>query len=64
MDVSNVRQSAEEEQLYRGVHAPMRKAVAEEPLVTEMPKVRRSGTAGCAGRGFQAHVTSCFWVCW
>ena len=30
----------EEEQLYRGVQAPHRKAVSEQPEVTEMPKVR------------------------
>ena len=40
VDGSNVRQAPEEEQLYRGVHAPMRKAVADEPTMTEMPKVR------------------------
>ena len=38
-----VRQIPEEEQLYRGVQAPQRKAVADEPeVVTEIPKVRRS----------------------
>ena len=48
MDGTNVRQAPEEEQLYRGVHAPMRKAVADEPEApTEMPKVRLKLLASC-----------------
>ena len=39
-DASAVRQIPEEEQLYRGVSAPQRKAVSEQAEVTEMPKVR------------------------
>ena len=39
-DATAVRQMPEEEQLYRGVQAPQRKAVSEAPEVTEMPKVR------------------------
>ena len=35
-----MRQIPEEEQLYRGVQAPQRKAVSEQEEVTEMPKVR------------------------
>ena len=35
-----MRQIPEEEQLYRGVQAPQRKAVSEQAEVTEMPKVR------------------------
>ena len=36
-----MRQIPEEEQLYRGVQAPQRKAVSDEPeVVTEIPKVR------------------------
>jgi hypothetical protein len=34
-----VRQAAEEDTLYRGVAAPSRVQVAEEPVVTEVPKV-------------------------
>lgn len=48
VDGTNVRQAPEEEQLYRGVHAPMRKAVADEPeALTEMPKVRPKLSASC-----------------
>ncbi len=48
-----MRQIPEEEQLYRGVSAPQRKAVSEQAEVTEMPKVRiekapRIVLAGCA----------------
>jgi hypothetical protein len=39
LDRSAVRQAAEEDTLYRGVAAPSRVQVAEEPVVTEVPKV-------------------------
>ena len=49
LDRSAVRQAAEEDTLYRGVAAPSRVQVAEEPVVTEVPKVlmvfMRSATA-------------------
>lgn len=34
-----MRQASEEDTQYRGVSAPNRVAVAEEPVVTEVPKV-------------------------
>ena len=45
-----MRQIPEEEQLYRGVSAPQRKAVSEQAEVTEMPKVR-AAVPHCFGQG-------------
>ncbi len=40
VDRSNVRAPPEEEEVYRGVAAPTRKAVTEEATVGDMPKAR------------------------
>ncbi len=40
VDRSNVRAPPEEEEVYRGVAAPTRKAVTEEATIGDMPKAR------------------------
>jgi hypothetical protein len=61
LDRSAVRQAAEEDTLYRGVSAPNRVQVSEEPVVTEVPKVgiliirAVTGTLPPAGPPGQCH---------
>lgn len=50
-----MRQAAEEDTLYRGVAAPSRVQVAEEPVVTEVPKVLMIATRSAAA-GAPAHL--------
>ena len=55
LDRSAVRQAAEEDTLYRGVAAPSRVQVAEEPVVTEVPKVPMA-VVSSATAGVFAHL--------